>query len=666
MTELTKNIPALEMRAAFQPSSANDETRTVDVVWSTGERVLRSSFWDGDFLEELSMEPRHIRMGRLQSGRAPFLLNHNGRSTDAVVGVIESARIEGGKGIATVRFAKDDPEADKAWNKVRQGILGNVSVGYRVHKFEKAEGADSKTPILRATDWEPFEVSLVPMGADSTAQVRSGAELNLCTFINRGEPPQQERSKMSEQNEQRAADVAPSVDENKVREEGARLERERVSGINAAVRAAGLDLAVAEKLVAEGTALEAARALVLEKLAERNAQGPSEVAQVRATVTDDNRDKFVRGVSAWLIERSGASSLIERAKQKGAKGFEKVDLDGAEFRGMSIVDVARACLERAGVSTRGMYNRNEIIKRALELRAGLHSTSDFDVLFENVMHKSMLAAYAVQSDTWRRFCGTDTVSDFREANRFRNGTFGTLDVVAEGGEYTNKAIPDGAKISIATETRGNIISISRQALVNDDMGALTDLAVRFGRSAGLSIEAAVYALLQENSGLGPTLDDSNTFFHASRGNIGTGAALSVAALIADKVKMRQQQDPSSNEYLDLLPRILLVPAGLEADANLINVNQTDPTASATQGKQNMAKGMFGDIVSSPRLTNATRRWLFTESKEAFKVVFLEGSGEGPTLESEEGFRTDGLSWKARIDFKVNPYDPKTALTNAGA
>jgi hypothetical protein len=258
------------------------------------------------------------------------------------------------------------------------------------------------------------------------------------------------------------------------------------------------------------------------------------------------------------------------------------------------------------------------------------------------------------------------VSDFREANRFRNGTFGTLDVVAEGGEYTNKAIPDGAKISIATETRGNIISISRQALVNDDMGALTDLAVRFGRSAGLSIEAAVYALLQENSGLGPTLDDSNTFFHASRGNIGTGAALSVAALIADKVKMRQQQDPSSNEYLDLLPRILLVPAGLEADANLINVNQTDPTASATQGKQNMAKGMFGDIVSSPRLTNATRRWLFTESKEAFKVVFLEGSGEGPTLESEEGFRTDGLSWKARIDFKVNPYDPKTALTNAGA
>ena len=62
-------------------------------------------------------------MARLTSGAAPVLAAHEGGDLTAVIGVVERARLEAGQGIATVRFAKDDPGADAAWNKVEQGIL---------------------------------------------------------------------------------------------------------------------------------------------------------------------------------------------------------------------------------------------------------------------------------------------------------------------------------------------------------------------------------------------------------------------------------------------------------------------------------------------------------------------------------------------------------------
>jgi HK97 family phage prohead protease len=664
----TRNVPALSMRGSFSPKSVNDEARTVEVVWTTGARVLRGYY--ERFWEELSLDPKHVRLDRLNGG-APFLPDHDGSAISRTLGVVESAKLEGKRGTAVIRFPSEgtSPEADKVFRLVKEGIVQNVSVGYRVHKMEKTEDGADKIPVYRAVDWEPYEISAVAMGADAGAGFRSASveQENVCTFITRGEP-QQEKSKMTPEEieaarlaeEKRAAELKATAEAAAVK-----AERERASEIRKLVRTVKLGDEMAERMVNDGTTVDAARAAIFEALAKRSDETAID-GHVRVEVGEGDRDKFIRGVSAGMFERSGTVRLIEQAKAKGAKGFEKVELDGGEFRGMSFSDIARACLERRGVSTRGLFSKEDLFSRALSQRAGYAGTSDFAVLFENVMHKQMLAAYAVQSDTWRRWCGTDTVVDFRDSNRFRNGSFGTLDDLDENGEYKNKSIPDGQKTSINTATKGNIIGVSRQMLINDDMGAMSDLATRFGRSAGLSIEVAAYAMLLDNSGLGPTLSDGLTFFHATRGNIGTGAALSVASLTTDKVLMRKQQDLSSNEYIDLIPRILLVPVELEADANLINVNQTDPTASATTGKANVAKGMFGDIVSSPRLTSATRRWMFTDGKEAFKVVFLAGSGEGPRMETQNGWRTDGMEWKCGLDFKVNPFDPKTALVNAGA
>jgi hypothetical protein len=664
--EQTRNVGPLQMRAAFVPSSMNEENRTIEIQWTTGEKVLRNS-WDGQFFEELSLDPKHVRMDRLSSGRAPFLTDHGGRSVSSVIGVIESASL----GRARVRIAKDDPAADAVWNKMKQGILPNVSAGYRIHKFEKVEGSDPKIPTFRATDWEPHEISLVALPAETSAFIRSTSETdtNPCIFITRGEP-HEERRTMTEE-EKKAAELAKREADLKateaVRAEATKAERERVAAINLVVRSLGADApAFATKLVDSGADLNTARAQVLEELAKRS-DATATTTHARFEITDDNQDKFIRGASAAMFERSGTVKLISEAKAKGDKMFAAVETDGGEFRGAGFADLARACLERRGVSTRNMYSKEALFAAAFALRSGGFSgTSDFAVLLENVMYKQLRAAYATQGNTWERWCGTDEVQDYRTSNRFDLGSFGTLDTKNENGEYKNKSIPDGAKKTLVTEDRGNIIGVTREMLINDDMGAMANLATNFGKSASKSIEVAAYDLLNLHSGLGPYMTGTTPFFdNTAYSNVSTGAALTAAALDLDRQKMRAQLDLSGNDFLDLNPAILLIHPTLETAARILNADQYDPAQTGL--KTNSARGMFVDILSSPRLASVTttKRYIFDGSKEAFKVVFLAGESRGPVMETQNGWRNDGVEWKCRCTFKVQGFDPKAALYNAG-
>lgn len=664
----TREVGPLSMRADVVPGSLNEEARTVDVVWTTGARVKRSSWFDGPWYEELSTNPNHVRMERLLSGRAPVLLQHNAYDPDAHQGVVTTARLSEGKGTATLRFLTGDADADKTWNKIRQGVLTSVSVGYSVHKSEKIEGGDETIPVYRATDWEPYEISPVAMGADPDAHMRSAnLRTNMCEFVTRGQEPQKESRTMDEDMKVAAAEAARKAEVQVAAEAAASAERERANTITLLVRKAAIDATTADTLIAEGKTVDEARAFVLGKLMERSESTPiSSHVRIEGGLTE--KEKRVRGATAWMVERVGATELIERAAKdpKHGRRFKDMEVDGGEFRGMTLLDIARDCLERGGVNTRGM-DRMELVGRAFTQRSsGYQTTSDFAVLFENVMHKLVLGAYATTQDTWSRFCKTDTVSDFRASNRFRTGSFSSLDNLNEAGEFKNKAIPDGEKTSITTATKGNIIALSRKAIINDDMGALADMATKLGRSARLSIEVDVYALLALNSGLGPTQTDTNPFFHSARSNVnGTGSTLAVAGIDADRVVMAQQRDITSNEYLDLRPAVLLVPVGLGGEARVVNDSQYEPADNKFM-KPNKVRGLFRDVVDTPRLSG-TRRYLFADPSiaPAIVVAFLEGQGEAPMLESQDGWRVDGTEWKVRLDVKAQMFDPRGAVTNAG-
>lgn len=405
-----------------------------------------------------------------------------------------------------------------------------------------------------------------------------------------------------------------------------------------------------EVLADPGLTIEAIQARLLAEMGKGAEPANPQNAFPKIETVSDEGDKRKDAVVASILARAG---VAQDAAARAA-------LSSNPYRGDRLLDTARASLQRAGVSVSGMTPM-EVVAAAFT-----QGTSDFPVLLENAMHKTLQASYATAALTWNRFCATGSVSDFRAHNRYRTGSFGSLDAVNELGEFVNKSIPDGEKASITAGTKGNIINLSRTAIINDDLGAFVGLSNMLGRAAARTVEADVYALLALNGGLGPAMADGKSLFHADHGNIGTAAAISMAAIDADRVTMAMQKDVSGNDYLDLRPSVLLVPIGLGGTARSINDAQYDPDTANKLQKPNIVNGLFRDIVDTPRMTG-TRRYLFADPSEApvLEVAFLDGN-QNPYLELQNGFDVDGARYKVRLDYGVGAIDFRGAVTNAGA
>ena len=405
-----------------------------------------------------------------------------------------------------------------------------------------------------------------------------------------------------------------------------------------------------EVLADPGLTIETIQARLLAEMGKGAEPANPQNAFPKVETVADEGDKRKDAVVASILARAG---VVQDAAARAA-------LSSNPYRGDRLLDTARASLQRAGVSVSGMTPM-EVVAAAFT-----QGTSDFPLLLENAMHKTLQAAYATAALTWNRFCATGSVSDFRAHNRYRTGSFGSLDAVNELGEFVNKSIPDGEKASITAGTKGNIINLSRTAIINDDLGAFVGLSNMLGRAAARTVEADVYALLALNSGAGPTMGDGKALFHADHGNITTGAAITMAALDLDRVAMASQKDVSGNDYLDLRPAVLLVPIGLGGTARSINDAQYDPDTANKLQKPNIVNGLFRDIVDTPRMTG-TRRYLFADPSEApvLEVAFLDGN-QNPYLELQNGFDVDGARYKVRLDYGVGAIDYRGAVTNAGA
>ena len=460
------------------------------------------------------------------------------------------------------------------------------------------------------------------------------------------------------------------------------LERERVAGINNASKVAissGLTAAQVDPIVnaalENGETADQVREKMFDILADvSETTGPKPGAgntSTDVTAGDDAKDKRVRGMEAALFHRAGLTATVKKASENSdIPELQGIDFDGREFRGLTLLDFAKDSLELARPgSTRGR-GKMELAGDFLNSAGGMQTTSDFAVALENALGKVLLSAYAIAPDMWRLFCSVGSVSDFRASPRLSRGYLSKLPIVNEHGEFKNQDIPDASKEVQQAKTYGNIIALTRQAIVNDDMGIFNDLAVGLGRAAALTIEELVFDLLKENSGLGPALQDGDTLFHANHNNITTpGTALSVEAIDGDRVTMAEQTDSSGNEVLDLRPAVLVLPIGLGGQARVINDAQYDPTVTSKFQVPNKVQGLFRDIADSPRLTvsSTTRRYLFADPSIApvIEVAFLDGE-QNPFMEMMNGWRIDGVEWKVRHDVGVAAVDWRGAVTNAGA
>jgi hypothetical protein len=673
MPTVIENIQgSAQIRAAFQPKSINTEERTVDVIFATENEVLMYDWSIGRFKEILVCEDGAGDLSRLNNG-APLCDTHLTYSVRTVLGVVVvgSARFEKGQGIATIRFSKRD-DVTGVWNDVVDGILTGISVSYIPIQYEEINNVENTIPTLRATKWEATEISLAPVQADKGCLVRSSSpkegqqerQVKLIRNSNNNIMSKPITGTETSAESRAAAPVVPPVvaqtetpateipsvqlteAESRAAQKGAAEERVRASEITKATRAAKLDVAFGQKLIDDGTSLEAARKLIIDKMAENETAAPA--LQSGARVGKDTEDKRRESLTAALSLRSGT------VQEKDLKA--EVVAGARQYRSLSLLEIAKDCLTRAGIDF-SLMDKMEMAQRAFT-----SSTSDFPVLLGGVIHQTLLSNYQAVADTWRNFCSIGSVSDFRPYKRLRMGSFSRLDKVKENGEFKNKKIPDAEFESIQAETYGNIINVSRQMIVNDDLAAFSKLATMLGRAAARSIEIDVYALLASN----PTLEDGVTLFHADHGNLVTGAAMTAIVFDSMRQKMARQMDPSGNDFLDLRPSILLTGITQGSTARVINDSLYDPDAANKLQRPNLAKGIFSNIIDTARIAgNEYYAFAAPAEEPVIEVSFLDGN-QTPFLETQMGFEVDGMSWKVRHDYAVGAVGFRGVVKNPGA
>ena len=290
------------------------------------------------------------------------------------------------------------------------------------------------------------------------------------------------------------------------------------------------------------------------------------------------------------------------------------------------------------------------------------STASLPGILSNIANKMLLEGYNYIEDAWRQICKIASVNDFKEHSRYRlTGNF-TFEKVGADGELKHGKL-DEMKFGQKADTHGIMFALTRQMIINDDMGAFTDIPRQIGMGAAEAIADAVWSLL---------LSNPSSFFSAGNKNYLDGAdtALSVDALTAAEILFSEQTKPNGRP-LGVTPKILLVPVALKVLATqLMKSLELNETTTADKGKPNTNPhvGKF-DVVSSAYMGNASftgassKAWyLFADPNRlpAMEVAFLNGV-DRPTVEKTDAdFNTLGIQFRGFIDFGVREQDYRGA------
>ncbi|HRG16377.1 MAG TPA: Clp protease ClpP [Pseudomonadota bacterium] len=366
----------------------------------------------------------------------------------------------------------------------------------------------------------------------------------------------------------------------------------------------------------------------------------------------DQRDKFVAGASNAILARIDAG-----------KGGEKLQA-GNEYAGMGLKALIRVALRNSGVSG---ADRLEGSALAAKLFAS-HSGSDFPYLLANTAAKLLRASYANAPTTWQQWAPTMSVSDFKQHSIVSLSAFSDLATKAEGAEYTQGTLSEYRE-TIQASTKGRYIGLTREMVVNDDLGAFTRLASALGWAAANSVDKAVYTYVEANG----TLTDGGALFNSTavsttggHANLaGSGGAIAVSTIAAGEAAMAAQADPSRATVLGLRPRFLVVPYGKKQIAWEVLNSPTD-VASSNSAKRNYAASLGLELVAAPNLTGSTAWYLFADKNTpCIEVAFLDGQ-QTPYIEEDVEFMTDEMRMKVRLDFGVAATEWRTGFKNAGA
>lgn len=422
---------------------------------------------------------------------------------------------------------------------------------------------------------------------------------------------------------------APSADESSIRAQVLAEQKTRVSGINELFGMFGgrYQTLQASCLSDPECSLEQAREKLLNEMGKEfspsNKNTPAHIYVGNGNFVGD-------GIRQALMARAG---------------FEKTERDNV-YNGMTLREYACMSLTERGIGVSG-YNPMQMVGAAFT-----HSTSDFGNILLDVANKAILQGWEDAPETYEQWTRKGQLSDFKIAHRVGMGGFSALRQVREGAEY--KYVTTGDKqATIALATYGELFSITRQAIINDDLNMLTDVPMKLGRAAKSTIADLVYAILTSNPKI--STDNVSLFDKAKHANVLESAAMDVASL--DKARQLMRVQKEGERHLNIRPAFVLVPTAMESVANQVIRSSSVKGADINAGIINPVKD-FATVIAEPRLDDNSQTTFYlaaSKGSDTIEVAYLNGV-DTPYIDQMEGFSVDGVTTKVRIDAGVAPVD----------
>lgn len=632
--------------AAFAPGSYNADARTVDAVLSAGSPVRRYYF-----TEELEISDAAIDLNRVERGLCSLLDAHNQYSVSGIGGTVTNVRIENAELVGTFTFADTD-FGRQIEGMVARGELRGVSIGYRVTKWEITRTEDDGHETWRATAWELLEASLVPVPADPNAGVRSAPGTAIPGTT-------QEEDDMRRNLPGGAAAAAPAS--TAPNPPAATPDASRAAPSADPVPPAS-GVAVSRFAATDAVDfMDQARSFGVEtrarELVDQNSRGEISTEAARSAIMQaaaESQRSATVGVRATPgLSVSNANEAASRDAIAGAlaaRTLREQPTDASrEYMSYRLLEIAAL---RAGLSPR---ERDPITI----LRAA-HTSSDFPLLMETAGNRVLLARYNQAEPTYRALAARRDLTDFKATGLLRMGDFPTLLPYQEDGEIKAGTISEG-KEKVILGSYGRILRLSRQAIVNDDLGAFDQVFGSIGRMIARFENNTFYAMKAQNAGLGPKLSDGKTLFHADHGNLKTpGSDIGIDSLGDGRASIRLAKDADKNP-LNLAPSTVLVGPAMETKAEQL----ISPLQPQQAGNVNPFAGRLTPIVDASITSKAWELYADPSDLPTFVYGYL-ADAPGPRVLTEETFNVDGMAWRVTEDFYCGAVDYRGAYRNEGA
>jgi hypothetical protein len=395
-----------------------------------------------------------------------------------------------------------------------------------------------------------------------------------------------------------------------------------------------------------------------DKLRKRFAGGEADAQTIQEAI-DDETDALASVAAEGLITGMGADKASITGTRTEVDRFQTaldillgVDVSEAERTSTpKLSGIREAYIVATGDPD--IHGATDF-ERAL-IREADTTTSSFGFLLGTSMNKRLLKEYQAWPNEWVKFASVVPIKDFKQQDRIRLASFGSLPVVAEDSAYTTVSLSDTRAIYRASKY-GQIVAVSREVIVNDDLQAIRQIPQKLAVAAAYTLAEFVYGFL--SGGRATNIYDGNLLFDAAAGPYNHGHnrrvdALATAGLTTGITTMKEQTN-MAGKRIGLKPSFLVVPPELEFTAL-----QLIKSGGLPGGNQNDINPVMGycEVIVSPQLANTLEWYLIADPRmvDTVEVGFVGGQVNPVLLVQDQplfglNFTQDVISYKVRHEY----------------